>query len=471
VTASRARLRLVYVRALAGVHAIALLSVLVQADLLVGDRGLLPVARTLPALAARVGHTPWLDAPTLLWLDPSQGAVHALIDAGLGLALLLALGAPWEGPLLLALGAVYLSLVTVGGPFLRFQWDSLLIESTFVALFVARWRRGAPEPPRWAWALQHWLVFRLMFFGGLVKLTSGDPHWADWTALDYHFWTQPLPNPLSRWAHSWPSWLHAAGVAFTFVVELALPFLIPFGRVARAIAAAGFAALMGMLAATGNYGFFQLLAVVLCLPLLDDRWFGGRAEPLPTEPDWRRHVAAPIAALWVGVTLLWAVGYDELPRAGQSVLEAEEPFHLANPYGLFAVMTTDRIEIVLQGSWDGGRTWTDLPTRYKPGDLDRTPPQVAPHMPRLDWQLWFAGLSTCDRNPWLVRLMRLVVDGSPPALDAFAPGTFDRGPPEQVRALAYRYTFAPPASAAVWEREELGLYCADAVERRSSATP
>jgi hypothetical protein len=174
----------------------------------------------------------------------------------------------------------------------------------------------------------------------------------------------------------------------------------------------------------------------------------------------------PVALAWASVGLLWIPGYRALPPPLQRVLEWTAPYRSANPYGLFAVMTTDRIEVTLEGSWDGGASWRELDLRWKPGPVDRVPAQVAPHMPRVDWQLWFAGLSSCARNPWVVTLMQRVADGSPAVHGLFVPHTFDDGPPDEVRALAYRYVFAPPGADAVWERELLGLYCAGVVRAR-----
>lgn len=457
----RVALRAVYVRGLGLVHLVAIGSLWVQLEALIGERGILPVA---PAL--RAGNPRWLEAPTLLWWWPD--GMHALSAAGVALAVALVAGLPFEGPALLGLWAIYLSLCTAGQVFLHFQWDGLLLEATLAATLVARWHPRPSTPPRWAWWLQWWLAFRLMFFGGLVKLTSGDPTWRDLTALDFHFFTQPLPNPISRWVHHWPAWLHAAGVVVTFVVELALPFAIPFGRRARLAVFAGCSALMGMLALTGNYGFFQLLSVVVLLTLLDDgflpRWVRDRVAR-PVRDAWP--VGWPVAAGMVALSFGWIVGYERLPRWGQRALEVAAPFRSVNPYGLFAVMTTERPEVQLEGSWDGGATWRELDLRYKPGsDLARVPPQVAPHMPRVDWQLWFAALGDCRRNAWVVHLMRRVVEGGP-VEDLFREGTFADGPPGHVRAVLYRYAFG---TGSVWVRQRVGPYC-PTVERRSPGTP
>lgn len=481
VAPGRAVIRTLYLRALGACHVMAQVSLWVQSDALFGDQGIAPVRQVVAAMHAR---SSLAEAPTLLWFWPTPTGLTAVAWLGIAAGLALVAGVPVEGPLLLVAWAAYLSLCTVGDLFLGYQWDALLLEATFAALFVARWRPGpggvgGADPPAWAWWAQGWLLFRLMFLAGWVKLASGDPTWRDLSALDVHFWTQPLPNPVSRWAHHWPHEVHAAGVVFTFVVELGLPWLMLVGRWPRAIAAAGFTALMGMLALTGNYGFFQPLTVALCIPLLDDGLLPARMRALVARmgPAGRSggsgRVATPllaVAVVWAALGAAWIPGYRAVPAPVQQAMALASPFRSVNPYGLFAVMTTDRIEIVFEGSWDRGQTWRELDLRNKPGRLDQVPPQAAPHMPRVPWQLWFAALSTCDRNPWVERLMRRVVDGSPAVLALFDDGTFagpgHDGPPDRVRALAYRYTFTPPGSEGVWARKLLGRYCAGDVDDR-----
>jgi hypothetical protein len=460
----RAVVRTLYVRGLGLVSATAFGSWLLQHQALIGPQGLSPLSPWLAAVARKYGHGAYLEAPTLLWLAPEWTGAPAWL--GLLVSALLVVGVPLEGPLLLAAWALYLTIAVAGQRFLQFQWDTLLLESLLCASFVARWNpRRNTQPRAFAWWAQWWLFFRLCFFAGWVKLASGDPTWRDLTALDYHFWTQPLPNPLSRWFHHLPGWVHAAGVAATFAVELVLPFGILLGRWPRLVLAAAFTGLMGSLAVSGNYGFFQLLSVVLVLPLLDDGFLPARwvARLAPTEGTggwW----AAPPAAVWALLGGLAALR-DHRPEWGTALLSAVSPFRSTNSYGLFANMTEDRDEVLLEGTWDGV-TWRELHLRAKPGPVDRIPPQVAPGMPRVDWQLWFAALSTCERNPWVRDLMQRVADGAPPVLDLFVDGTFADGPPLAVRATRWRYTFAPPGAATVWERTPKGAYCTGTTRRR-----
>lgn len=451
--------RWLFLRGLAATHLIALLSLWWQIDALVGPDGILPLAPWLEALRDHYGGPIPGRLPTLAWVWPSMTALHLQCAIGVAIAVALLVTRIPEGPGLLALAAIYLSVSTAGRLFWQFQWDTLLVEATVTALVVARWSRRDREPPVVAQALTWWLAFRVLFLGGIVKLTSGDPQWSNLTALDVHFFTQPLPNPLSRAAHHLPAVLRQAGVAATLIVELVLPWLIVFGRRGRAVVFAAGTALMTGLALTGNYGFFQLLTVVVLLPLLDDAHLGhdDRAAPAVSAPA----VTALAGSLFVLSALhspTRIVSPTALPSWWQAIVHRTAPFRVANPYGLFAVMTDRRPEIVFEVTTDG-RTWRELALAAKPGPVDRVPAQVAPHMPRLDWQLWFAALGRCERNPWVMALMHRMVDGPGPVARLFPPGSFDGPPILAVRAQRYDYRFAPWGSDAVWTRQPLGLYC------------
>jgi hypothetical protein len=472
-------LRSVYVRALGAVHLLTVASLWPQLAGLVGVDGVLPYPAFLHAVASQFGVERFWRAPGFFWLLPAHDAsLHAICAAMTVTAGLLVAGVPFEGPLLLLLWAGWVSLCTIGQAFTGFQWDALLAEATFAALLVARWRRGEPETPAWAWWIQRWLALRLMFFGGLVKLTSGDVSWWSLTALDSHFWTQPLPNPLSLAFASMPSGVLKAGVVFTFVVELLLPVVAFAGRPGRLIAFAGFTSLMLALLVSGNYGTFQLLAIVCCLSLLDDDALRAARLPWPARAADRRgwHLGAPVALLLFGLSVFRLpdprdVGVDlqvfdpslrptddeRWPPAWAASMTAHtQGLRLVNRYGLFARMTTERPEVIFEGSWDGGSTWRELPLPYKPGDPSRRPTQVAPHMPRLDWQLWFAALGGCARHPWVMATSTQLVRGSAPVMGLFARGTFADGPPDQVRTTRWRYE---PGEHLPWTRSDPRPFC------------
>ena len=274
----------------------------------------------------------------------------------------------------------YLSLMTIGQDFLGYQWDALLLETGFFGLFVApmRWldrARNAPQPMRAAVWLMLWLLFRLIVASGAVKLTSGDPTWTSLTALTFHFETQPLPTPIAWYVHHAPAWVLKVQCASVIGIELFAPLLM-FGN--RQLRIAGVALLVGLqavIALTGNYAWFNLLSAALCVFMLDDAMLGY------SPPDARRHLSARVAvviaaAVTLPVSILafaWSLGVQP-PGSRPLVLltRTVAPFHVANRYGLFAVMTTTRPEIIVEGSEDG-QEWRPYEFRFKPGDLRRRP--------------------------------------------------------------------------------------------------
>ena len=486
--------RWLFLRLLGLVYLIAFVSLWVQIEGLIGADGILPVADYLDRVQESIGTDGYWRVPTLLWLGDGNWALHLLCGTGVVLSCALMAGvAPI--PVLLLLWVCYLSLVHGGQAFLSFQWDTLLLETGFCALFIApmAWRstlqRG--RPPRAGLWLIWLLLFKLMFLSGAVKLLSMDDTWWQLTALDVHYWTQPIPTWTSWYAHQLPAWFDKLSVLITYALEIALPFLIFAGRIGRRCVAAGAVFLMLMISWTGNYGFFNLLTVVLCVPLIDDaawqRWLG---VTMPSDPSGApvtavvrmRGIAGTAAA--VGLIVLSAltlvrevvrtvpagtagtagtVAFAErwlLSWSRPSVLRWAGPFLTINGYGLFRAMTTERPEIVVEGSRDG-TSWTAYAFKWKPGDPTHRPRFAAPHMPRLDWQMWFAALDPRRAGPWLEGLMGGILRGSPDVLGLLADNPFADDPPRYVRLVYYRYQFATPderdAQGVWWTRELAGM--------------
>jgi hypothetical protein len=468
-----------FLRGLGLVYALAFASLGVQARGLYGATGVLPVAAHLDFLRERLGAAAPLELPSLFFWT-GAGDTVLLSSCGLGAAFGLALAAGIAPKLCaLAAWALYLSWLHVGQVFLGFQWDALLLESGFLAMWLAPARRRAPlaravEPSPALLFLLRWLVFRLFFLSGVVKLLSGDAAWRDLSAMSFHYWTQPLPNPLSPFAHALPDWAHRGETLATFAVELGAPWLV-FGPPAlRRVAALCFLGLLCVINATGNYGFFGPLAAVLCIPLVDDavwrRLPGLRALPPPAlrppQPSWRRTLVAIgvalVLLLTVGAALRRTVRGIDLPSPWTALLDAASPLGSFHAYGLFAVMTKDRPEIEIEASTDGVR-WLAYAFRWKPDRVDAMPAVVAPHMPRLDWQMWFAALDDCRRTPWIVAFQRRLLEAAPSALALLAGDPLDGARPRYVRTTLYRYRFADAetrrATGAWWTRERLGPYC------------
>jgi hypothetical protein len=437
---------------------------------LVGSDGLAPAARYLEAAAAQLGPIRYWELPTLAWLASSDRALAAFCAAGAlasaGLIFDVAAGA-----CALACWALYLSLSVVGADFMGYQWDVLLLEAGLLALFLAPWafrRKSRTEPSRGALFLLRLLLFKLMLQSGMVKLLSGDPTWRGLDALSYHYWSQPLPTPLSWWANLLPPAFQKLSCLALFAVELGAPWLLLGPPRVRAAGAGAIAVLMVVIAATGNYGFFNLLTVVLCVAALDDSFpilarLAPKKQALRPAPLWRGRALAAFAALWLAVSAVgWSLAAGLRPPLASvwgALLASVEPLRSINSYGLFAVMTTTRDEIMIEVSADG-HDWKEWPFKWKPGDPRRAPPFVAPHMPRLDWQMWFAALGS--PSPWFGNLLVRLLQGSPDVEALLGPSPLDGAPAAYARASIWATRFSTleehRADGSWWRRERKGLY-------------
>ncbi len=471
--------RAVVLRGVGAVFVIAFVSLQVQLDGLFGSRGIAPIADLMEMARDRLGAGALHRLPTVFWLGASDAWLHATCAVGAVLGALVALGvAPWL--LLPALWALYLSFASVGSPFLDFQWDALLLETAFFAALYA-WPRSSPS--RVGLWLLRWLLFRLVFTSGLVKLLSGDATWRQLTALSYHYWTQPLPVWTSVWAAALPAPVQTFSTAATLAIELVVPFGIFGPRRVRLAACALLVLLQCVIAATGTYGFFNLLTIVLCASLLDDTALRALVpRPLRSSPPDARAIApgrAPTpsarppalrAAGIAGAALLVALtSVASLDRVAPTLsvpgitplLTWLTPFRTFNAYGLFAVMTTERPEIEIEGTRNG-RDWREYVFRWKPGPLDRRPELATPHMPRLDWQMWFAALGSCEYEPWLHVFLARLLEGDPDVVALLANDPFAGAAPRAVRTTLWRYRFAGPEDrhrGVWWTRERVGPYC------------
>ena len=378
-----------FLRLLGLVYLAAFASLWPQVLGLIGSHGVSPAGESLAAIHAAFGAKAYYYVPSLFWLDGEDAALSGACVLGCLASLLLIAG------LFTRLAAascflLYLSLVAAGQPFTGFQWDALLLECGFLAFFV--------RTPWLIWAYR-FLLFRLMFESGLVKLVSRDPNWRNLHALRFHFLTQPLPTPLAYYIYRAPSWLLDSLTAATLAIELLVPFLLFCPRRFRYTAGVLFITLQLLILLTGNYAFFNLLTLSLCLWAFDDVTFSPLkamlersypALPVPRRPLTLHLLNAALGFLMaVGALQIFALSSPPLAKAARVVTSLIEPFEIVNSYGLFAVMTVTRPEIILEGS-DDQTTWTEYSFRFKPGNPHRGLPLVAPYQPRLDWQMWFA---------------------------------------------------------------------------------
>jgi predicted DCC family thiol-disulfide oxidoreductase YuxK len=470
-----------FLRTLGVIYLIAFVSLWVQVDGLIGSNGMLPVNQFLPAVHDQLGGRAYSLLPTLCWFNSSNAFLHFLCAGGVVLSLLLIAGVvPVVS--LIALFVFYLSLTIAGQAFLSFQWDILLLETGFLAIFLAPWQiwpKPGREPPvsRAALFLLKLLLFKLMVMSGVVKLTSGDDswgwldhsfHWNALTALDYHYWSQPLPTVFGWWADKSPERFKHFSVAFCLAVEIIVPFFIWAPRRPRLIAAGLIVFLQLAIAVTGNYCFFNLLTIALCLLLIDDSAI-GRKYAMVTDRHYSYRlstygaIAVIIVTLPINFWLIFTAFKPDAPwpRPLAALYGRVEAFRIVNGYGLFRVMTKDRGEIVIEGSADG-IDWLPYEFKWKPGDVKRAPGWCAPHQPRLDWQMWFAALGAPRQNPWFGGLVVRLLQGSPDVSRLLARNPFPDQPPRYVRASFYRYRFTTVEehrqSGAWWKRQELGEY-------------
>lgn len=459
-----------FVRALGLVYLLAFVSLGWQIGGLVGRDGVFPFGRLLAAAKAQLGSAAWQQVPTLLWLSSSDDALDAVWLLGATAAVLVLFGR-LVAPALALAWLCYLSLVVVGGEFLEFQWDSLLLETGLLAIFLlppalhSRFGDGAPfKAPLW---LLRFLLFRLMWGSGLVKLLSGDPSWRSLKALEVHYETQPLPSIFGWWAHQMPPAMHQAATLLMFLVELLAPLLIFAPARLRRLAFLPLAGLQLVIAATGNYGFFNLLSLALCLLLLDDaafprRWASRVKPQLPTVAGrilefafWPLGAVLGLLALVVFASATLRIKAD-WPQPLVSLYQRAAPFRSVSSYGLFAVMTMERRELFVEGSRDG-REWEAYTFKWKPEDPREAPSFVAPHMPRLDWQMWFAALGTPDGS-FIRTLLSRLAEGDRAVLELFAHNPFPDGPPNFLRVRRERWRFTDratrSATGAWWSRQD-----------------
>jgi predicted DCC family thiol-disulfide oxidoreductase YuxK len=453
-----------FLRGLGLIYFAAFASLAAQVLGLVGSAGVLPVQSFLHAAREYYGIAAYGIAPTLFWLNSSDTALVAGTWAGMALALLVVSGIAVRVALV-GLFALYLSYVYAGQAFMAYQWDELLLEVGFLAIFLT----GGSRIVIW---LYRWLLFRYLFMAGAAKLVSGDATWRNLTALEYHFGTQPLPTPLAWYAAQLPQWMLVGGTAATLATEVGLAFLVFAPRRLRAAAAWCVLGFQSLIALTGNYNFFNLLTMLLCVFLFDDaalrsvlptRLTAYVAERAPRVGRVATTIAVLVALMVVpdGINRIWQLLAGKGLPAADAVTDAIAPLLIVNSYGLFAQMTTDRPEIVVEGS-DDGRQWRAYEFRYKAGSVSRPPPWCVPHQPRLDWQMWFASQGNASDSPWFGRFLRRLLENSPSVLGLLAANPFPDHPPKYVRAMLYDYRFADAKTHAAtgqwWARSLEGIF-------------
>lgn len=468
--------RFVLLRLLGALYAVAFLVALNQVLPLIGADGLLPVGPYLQQVSQALGGTGagFLQLPSLFWLGHSDAALLAV--AGLGLALSCAVLAGYANALLLAvLWALYLSLVHVGQEWYGYGWEIQLCETGFLAIFLCPLLDGRPfpryAPPQPIIVLFRWLLVRVMLGAGLIKL-RGDASWLDASALYYHFETQPIPGPFSRWFHFLPHAVLRAGVWYNWLAELAAPFFAFGPRLARHVAGGVMIGLQIILIFSGNLSFLNWLTILPALACFDDgfwaRLLPGRLVRRAQAAAAQAQVSRPMRVVaWVATALLVLLSIRpalNLVSPQQVMNTSFDPLDLVNTYGAFGTVGQERLNVVFEGTLDDNpgdnSHWLPYPYKGLPVALGQRPPQVAPYQLRLDWQMWFAAMATPAQYPWTVHLLAKLLRNDPRALSLFAANPFPHQPPRYVRAVLYRYRFAPPGNpqGRWWQRERVGLW-------------
>jgi len=473
--------RLVFLRVLGLIYFVAFLGLANDVLPLIGSDGLLPADSYVQWVQQRTGG-PWAaigKSPSLFHLAISDGLLQGLAWLGVGLSALLLIGFA-NVPLLVSLWTLYFSFVSVGQRWFHFGWESQLLETGLLAVFLVPLLDPRPlprrsPPPRAIIWLGWWLVFRIMLGAGLIKL-RGDPCWQALTCLDFHFETQPVPGPLSRWFHFLPQGILHLGVVGNHFAEIVVPFFLLGPRTVRHVAAVLLIAFQLTLIASGNLAFLNWLTLLPCLLCLDDRILGRvlprrlvaaagrRAESGATLPRLGKAAVLgyTLVVIWLSVPVV-----TNLMSNSQSMNRSFQSLRVVNTYGAFGSVGDQRWEIILEGSLDSPITadsqWREYVFKCKPGPTDRRPCLITPYHYRLDWLAWFAGLEAARgqgvrREGWLPHLIWKLLQGEPLVLELLEGNPFPEGPPAFIRVQRYTYEFAPPGNEAGlwWQRELVG---------------
>ena len=497
----------IFLKSLALVYFFAFLSLTQQVKVLFYADGIIPIQDYLNYVASHLLNPleRFARLPSLFWFNQSDSFIYLLSLVATVIAIIYCLQIKLQSRFVdivvfLFLYLSYLSFVNATQVFLSFQWDILLLEIGLLTVLYLLFNNQAASVFVWIFRI---LVFKLMFMSGLVKLASHDQTWANLTALQYHYQTQPLPNPLSYFFHQLPLGCHQVSCLLMFVVELILPWFIFINSKLRRFAAWAFIALQVLIIVSGNYCFFNILTIVLCLWLFDeltlqrllpanwavlpeikvityDNLFARQITQglsfVPSVINWQRwwRVFVILASLLI-LIFYSVISFSFIATKSSRILSRSSiwqpmqdyyfknyySWYFSNPYGLFAVMTTTRNEIIIQGSYDG-ENWKDYEFKYKPGELKKYPSQIAPMQPRLDWQMWFAALSDIKHNQWLLKVVLKLLEGDKDLLKLFALNPFPELPPKYIRLKLYEYQFNDwkdfVSTDNIWKREECGIY-------------
>lgn len=442
--------RFLFQRSLAGIYFIGFAIAFNQFSALCGRNGLEPMQLFLKRVS-------FWDAPSLFWISQSNTFINLLSVAGLLLSAFALLGysdafgtgvsvAVWS-----LLWVLYSSFVNVGQTFYGFGWEILLLETGFLAIFMG----PSSSAPSWIMILLlRWLLFRLMFGAGLIKI-RGDQCWRDLTCLNYHYETMPLPGPTSWYFHRLlPVWFNKFSVLFNHFAELIVPAFYFGPRLARNWAGLITVVFQLTIIASGNFSWLNHISVVIAIACFDDGWLQHLG---PGFVSWARAMgvagaetagtafAFPQAVTYALAGLIAYLSINpvrNLVSRGQMMNTSFDRLHLVNTYGAFGSITKTRNEVIIEGSDSPDGPWKEYEFKGKPGDPARMPPLVSPYHFKIDWQMWFAAMTTFQYHPWIINLVAKLLEGDKTVLSIMGRNPFPDKPPRYIRALLYEYHFA-----------------------------
>jgi len=447
-------------RMLGFIYFVAIGALLLQIHGLIGSKGILPLSEYLSFLKFYYPKRCYTEAPTLFWLNSSDLMISSVAVVGTLFSVLLMLGY-YPALLLLLLYIIHLSLITAGQDFLSFGWEGLLLEITFQTF----WIDLTPVPSLMIWISINFLLFRFHFQAGTNKLIHRDPTWFSFMAVAFHYETQPLPNTIAWYAHKLPMSFQKLSTFVMFVIEIAVPFFMFFGETARVWVFGAFFALQFFIWLTGNFSYLNYLTVGFITILLSNSTLAAIGIQPPAKVQYTSLgleglvTIAGIVLLALQCMRLWH--HFQPHRLFSKIFSKLVPYHLVNTYTLFASMTTERYEIVVEGSEDG-KEWKEYLFPYKPSEVTRRPRRIAPYQPRLDWQIWFLPFRDFESEPWFQKFLIHLLKGTPEVLRLLRGNPFPDKPPKYVRSLIYEYQFTTfdekKKTGCWWKRTLIGAY-------------
>ncbi|GAB4225429.1 MAG: lipase maturation factor family protein [Chlamydiales bacterium] len=448
-----------FIRLLGLIYFFAFFPFIYQIKGLIGSEGILPVQRFLDGIYFRYRREAYYYLPSLFWFNSSDHMLLFVPILGSVLSLFLLCGI-YPFVLIPILMVLYLSIISVGQDFLSFGWEMFLMEISFNAFFLS-W---TDVPNLYVWISINLLLARFHFQAGAVKIQSQDPSWRNLQAVGHHYQSQPIPNTIAWYVYKLPIWFHKVSTLMMFIIELVFPLFVFDGEVLRFTAFLGFFGLQFIIWLTGNFSYLNHMTAVLSIILLPNSYLNpffafsnGQGEPSLFISSILSIIGVTLVALQL--MRLWTHFFPS--NLFKDILRLLSPFHLINRYGIFAVMTIKRYEIIIEGSEDG-QNWKEYLFRYKPSDCQRRPRRISPFQPRLDWQAWFLPFSGYHYEIWFQNFLHRILEGSPSVLSLVRFNPFPEVPPRYIRAKIYDYTYTTSEDKKKtgnwWNREFIGYY-------------